>query len=61
MEEEGFALIQNGRALYDDYFTYYDTSGPLKVIWEAWQPPKADAPVGTWANINPAVITRVAE
>jgi len=43
MEEEGFSLLQGGRR-YDgigsDYWSYYDTVGPLKVIWEAWQPPQ---------------------
>ncbi len=59
MEEEGFPLLQSGRALYEDYFAYFDTSGPLKTIWEAWEPPKAGAPVGTWAGIDPSVVTRV--
>jgi len=40
MEKEGFPLLQSGRAIGDDYFSYYDTIGPLKIMWEAWQPPQ---------------------
>jgi hypothetical protein len=39
METEGFPVLMGGRIL-DGGFAYYDTSGPLKVIWEAYQPPK---------------------
>lgn len=59
MAEEGFPLLQSGRALYNDYFAYFDTTGPLKTIWEAWEPPRTTAPVGTWANIDPVIITQV--
>ena len=40
MTEEGFPLLQSGHAIGDDYFSYYDTRGTLKIIWEAWEPPK---------------------
>jgi hypothetical protein len=40
MEKEGFSLLQSGRAIGDDYFSYYDTIGPLQIMWEAWQPPQ---------------------
>ncbi|MFC1938783.1 VOC family protein [Chloroflexota bacterium] len=59
LEEEGFPVLQSGRALHEDYFAYFDTSGPLKVIWEAWEPPKGNIPVGTWAGIDPSAVTRV--
>ena len=58
MEEEGFPLLQSGRALYDDYFAYFDTYGPLKVVWESWEAPKSSNPVTAWSDIDPAVITR---
>jgi catechol 2,3-dioxygenase-like lactoylglutathione lyase family enzyme len=40
MESEGFPVLMGGGFL-DGGFAYYDTSGPLKVIWEAVQLPKA--------------------
>jgi catechol 2,3-dioxygenase-like lactoylglutathione lyase family enzyme len=39
MEAEGFPVLMGGKVL-DGGFAFYDTSGPLKVIWEAFQPPK---------------------
>jgi catechol 2,3-dioxygenase-like lactoylglutathione lyase family enzyme len=43
METEGFPVLMGGRIL-DGGFAYYDTSGPLKVIWEAFQKPKTEFP-----------------
>jgi hypothetical protein len=44
MGKEGFALLQSGH-VSDDYFSYYDTVGPLKIIWEAYQLPKTKPPI----------------
>jgi catechol 2,3-dioxygenase-like lactoylglutathione lyase family enzyme len=43
MEAEGFSVLMGGRIL-DGGFAFYDTSGPLKVIWEALQLPKTGFP-----------------
>ncbi|MFC1938724.1 VOC family protein [Chloroflexota bacterium] len=59
MEEEGFPLLQSGHAIGNDYFAYFDTVGPLKVIWEAWEPPKGDTSAGPGASIDLSVITRI--
>ena len=40
MEAEGFPILMGGEFL-DGGFAYYDTVGPLKIIWEAFQPPQA--------------------
>ncbi len=39
MEAEGFPVLMGG-GLLDGGFAYYDTVEPLKIIWEAFQPPK---------------------
>ena len=44
MEAEGFPVLMGGGFL-DGGFAYYDTVGPLKIIWEAFQPPKAMPPM----------------
>jgi catechol 2,3-dioxygenase-like lactoylglutathione lyase family enzyme len=44
MEAEGFPVLMGG-GLLDGGFAYYDTSGPLKVIWQAVQPPKITIPI----------------
>jgi len=44
MESEGFSVLMGGGIL-NGGFAYYDTKGPLKVIWEAVQPPKGDSSV----------------
>jgi catechol 2,3-dioxygenase-like lactoylglutathione lyase family enzyme len=44
MEAEGFPVLMGGGCL-DGGFAYYDTSGPLKVIWEAVQLPRTTPPV----------------
>lgn len=44
MEAEGYPVLMGGGIL-DGGFAYYDTSGPLKVIWEAMQLPEATIPV----------------
>lgn len=38
MEAEGFPTVQSGRYAGNAY-AYYDTCGPLKIAWEAFQPP----------------------
>jgi len=44
MEAEGFPVLMGG-GLLDGGFAYYDTLEPLKIIWEAFQPPKEMLPV----------------
>jgi catechol 2,3-dioxygenase-like lactoylglutathione lyase family enzyme len=44
MEKEGFPVLMGG-GLLDGGFAYYDTVGPLKIIWEAFQPPKVMPPM----------------
>lgn len=39
MAEEGFMIAQGGNHL-DGAYCYFDTTGPLKVMWEAFRPPK---------------------
>jgi hypothetical protein len=38
MEAEGFPVVQDGKYAGNAY-AYYDTCGPLKIAWEAFQPP----------------------
>lgn len=38
MHEEGFSIAQGGKHLDGAYY-YYDTTGPLKIMWEAFKPP----------------------
>lgn len=59
MEGEGFPVLQSGHALYEGYFSYFDTLATMKVILEAWELPKAGAKVGTWADIDPSFVTHV--
>lgn len=40
MEEEGFPVLTEG-SIGNGGFAFYDTSEPLKIIWEAVQEPKA--------------------
>jgi len=44
MAKEGFPAIMSGW-FSDGSYAYYDTVGPLKVIWEAFQPPKTMPPM----------------
>lgn len=44
MESEGFPVLMGGGVL-NGGFACYDTTGPLKIIWEAVQPPKGDSSV----------------
>lgn len=39
MEEAGYPILMAG-GYHDGGFAYYDTSEPLKIVWEAYQPPK---------------------
>lgn len=43
MEADGFPVLMGGGFL-DGGFAYYDTVGPLKIVWEASQPPKSMPP-----------------
>ena len=38
MAEEGFIIAQGGKHLDGAYY-YFDTTGPLKIMWEAFKPP----------------------
>jgi 4-hydroxyphenylpyruvate dioxygenase-like putative hemolysin len=38
-EEDGFPCIQFGNVCDDGPYAYFDTRGPLKVIWEVFRPP----------------------
>ncbi len=44
MEAEGFPVLMGGGFL-DGGFAYYDTLGPLKIIWKAFQQPKVMPPM----------------
>jgi len=37
-EEEGFPCVQSGKVSSDGAYAYFDTRGPLKVLWEAFRP-----------------------
>jgi len=47
MEKEGFPTVMSGW-VSDGSYVYYDTSGPLKIIWEAFQVPKTMPPVARY-------------
>lgn len=39
LEIEGFPSIQNGKVTSGGGYDYFDTRGPLKILWETFQPP----------------------
>jgi hypothetical protein len=43
MEAQGFPVLMGGGFLGGG-FAFYDTVEPLKVVWEAFQPPKSMPP-----------------
>ena len=43
MEAEGFPTMQSG-AYANSAYAYYDTIGPLKILWEAFRPPPTTLP-----------------
>ena len=45
MESEGFPCVQGGKVVGGCDWAYYDTTGPLKIYWEAFKPPATALPV----------------
>ena len=44
MNEEGFATLQ-ARWVEDSPYAYYDTDGPLKMVWESFQASAGTRPI----------------